>query len=415
MQLSQFGHKFSGDMGVTTLMDDLGQALSSGENMLMLGAGNPANIPQVQTRLRQQMYDLLLDEGRFERAVGDYSPPEGNAAFIVALAELLQRTYGWDIGPENIALTNGSQTAFFYLFNMFGGPYPDGSFKKILLPLAPEYIGYADTGVAPNLFVANKPEIEHLDDCLFKYHVDFEHLVVDDDIAAICVSRPTNPTGNVLTDEEVARLSQIAREHDIPFIIDNAYGEPFPSIIFTDAKLIWDEHVILSMSLSKLGLPGVRTGIVLARPEVIKAISALNAVVSLSPGGFGASLATDMVRSGEVLDLAREIIRPFYEQKAKQAVDWLHREMRDATCFIHKPEGAFFLWLWFRDLPITSAELYQRLKARGVIVVPGEFFFPGLEHEPWPHKHECIRMSYAQEASVVEQGIRIIAEEVKRA
>jgi len=415
MQLSNFGRKFSGDTGVTLLMDDLGQALSGDHEVMMLGGGNPAYIPEMQSQLRQQMIDLLLDEGRFERTIGDYSPPQGNAAFIAALAGLLQRTYGWDIGPENIALTNGSQTAFFYLFNMFGGQYPDGSFKKILLPLAPEYIGYVDTGITPDLFVASKPGIEYLDDCLFKYHVDFEHLIVGDDIAAICVSRPTNPTGNVLTDEEVAHLSQIAKARGIPFIIDNAYGEPFPGIIFSDVEPIWDEHVILSMSLSKLGLPGVRTGIVLARPEVIKAISAMNAVVSLSPGGFGAALTTDMVRSGKVLDLGREIIRPFYERKAWLAVEWLHREMGDATCYIHKPEGAFFLWLWFRDLPITSAELYQRLKARGVIVVPGEFFFPGLEHEAWPHKHECIRMSYAQDASVVEQGIRIIAEEVKRA
>ena len=124
---------------------------------------------------------------------------------------------------------------------------------------------------------------------------------------------------------------------------------------------------------------------------------------------------TDMIRSGEVLNLGYEIIRPFYQQKVEQALTWLRREMGDATCYIHKPEGAFFLWLWFRDLPITSAELYQRLKARNVIVLPGEFFFPGLEHDPWRHKQECIRMSYAQEASAVEQGIRIIAEEVKRA
>ena len=415
MKLSTFGRKFSADTGLTLLMDDLGRALSSDREVMMLGGGNPAYIPEVQTRLRQQMYDLLLDEGRFERAVGDYAPPQGNVAFIAALAELLHRTFGWDIGPQNIALTNGSQTAFFYLFNMFGGPQPDGSFKKVLLPLAPEYIGYADTGIAPDLFVASRPEIKYLDDRLFKYHVDFERLTVDDDIAAICVSRPTNPTGNVLTDEEVAKLSQIARAHGIPFIIDNAYGTPFPNIIYTDVKPIWEEHVILTMSLSKLGLPGLRTGIVIARPEVIKAISAINAVISLSPGGFGAFLMTDMIRSGEVLNLGYEIIRPFYQQKVEQALTWLRREMGDATCYIHKPEGAFFLWLWFRDLPITSAELYQRLKARNVIVLPGEFFFPGLEHDPWRHKQECIRMSYAQEASAVEQGIRIIAEEVKRA
>ncbi|MDI5434805.1 hypothetical protein MJM45_29760, partial [Salmonella enterica subsp. enterica serovar Kentucky] len=37
----------------------------------------------------------------------------------------------------------------------------------------------------------------------FKYHVDFEHLHIGEETGMICVSRPTNPTGNVITDEEL--------------------------------------------------------------------------------------------------------------------------------------------------------------------------------------------------------------------
>jgi valine--pyruvate aminotransferase len=81
---------------------------------------------------------------------------------------------------------------------------------------------------------------------------------------------------------------------------------------------------------------------------------------------------------------------------------------------IHQPEGAIFLWLWFEGMPISSDELYQRLKRRGVYVIAGEHFFPGLEDD-WQHRHECIRVSYAQDAGVVERGIGIIAEEVRRA
>ena len=48
----------------------------------------------------------------------------------------------------------------------------------------------------------------------------------EDKIGAICCSRPTNPTSNVLTDGEMARLDALAQEHGIPLIIDNAYGTP---------------------------------------------------------------------------------------------------------------------------------------------------------------------------------------------
>ncbi len=414
MQLSTFGQKFTAESGILQLMDDLGQALAGDEPKLMLGGGNPAAIPDVQAALRRRMQDMLADEESFERMVGSYGPPEGDRAFATALASLLRRTYGWDIGPQNIALTNGSQTAFFYLFNLFAGEFAGGEDKRILLPLAPEYIGYADIGLVEDLFVANKPEIELLEGGLFKYRVDFDTLPVSDAIGAICVSRPTNPTGNVLTDAEVQRLGQLAAVQGIPFIIDNAYGTPFPNILFADAQPIWDDHIVLCMSLSKLGLPGARTGIVIANEEVARTVGVMNAILSLAPGNAGAALALDWVRSGEIIRISNEVIRPFYQQKQAQAVAWVKEAMAGAPYRIHKPEGAFFLWLWFPDLPITSAELYERLKRRHVIVVPGHYFFPGLA-APWQHRWECIRVNYAMDAATVAQGIQIIGEEVRRA
>ena len=82
------------------------------------------------------------------------------------------------------------------------------------------------------------------------------------------------------------------------------------------------------------------------------------------------------------------------------------------TSNAHKPEGAFFLWLWLPDLPISSQELYQRLKAHGVLVVPGHHCFFGL-NEDWPHRHECIRISYVQEEQAVQTGMKKIAEVIR--
>jgi valine--pyruvate aminotransferase len=297
---------------------------------------------------------------------------------------------------------------------MLAGNDDTGRVRRILLPLTPEYIGYADQGILADTFTANRPAIEHLDDHLFKYHVDFDRLTIDDDIGAICLSRPTNPTGNVLTDDEVAKLMGLARRHDIPLILDNAYGTPFPHIIFTDATPVWDDNVILCMSLSKVGLPGVRTGIVIANEQVIRGLAGVNAIVNLTTGGFGAALTVEMIESGEIISISNDVIRPFYQDKALRAVEWVRRELAGCDFRIHRPEGAIFLWLWFPDLPITSAALYQRLKERGVLVIPGHHFFPGLR-EDWRHTHECIRVTYSQSPEVVEKGIAIIAEEVKHA
>ncbi len=414
MKISNFAKKITCESGIGRLMDDLDVAFASGKDMMMLGGGNPAHIPQVQEYFRQSMRQLLERPAEFAKAIGDYSPPQGNKEFIEAMTHLLNKQFHWGIKCENVALTNGSQSAFFILFNMFAGRFDDGVQRKILFPLAPEYIGYCDVGLEEGLFVANKPLIDFVDDHVFKYHIDFENLNITDDIGAICVSRPTNPTGNVLTDSEIEKLSELAQRHDIPLIIDNAYGTPFPNIIFTQAAPIWNEQTVVCMSLSKLGLPAGRTGIIVAAKEIINMVAKANAVMILSPGSLGASIATEMVRSGQILTLARDVIRPYYQEKAKFAIDLLMHELKGLNFYMHTCEGAIFLWLWFRDLPVTTFELYERLKKRKVIVVPGHYFFPGLSQQ-WKHKDQCIRINYSRDRQTISTAIGIIADEVRKA
>ncbi len=412
MNLSLFGEKFSAKTGILELMEDLGAALNSSEKMYMLGGGNPAHIPKVNAIWQKRMKDILIHENQFNSMLTNYDSSQGKNTFLEALAELLHNQYGWDITANNIAITNGSQSAFFFLLNMFSGTFKDGKKKKILFPLIPEYIGYADQNIEEGSFTSRKSIIKNIDDKTFKYFIDFEKLNINESIAAICVSRPTNPTGNVLTDEEINKLSIIAEENDIPLLIDNAYGSPFPHIIFEDINSIWNKNIILGMSLSKLGLPSVRTGIIIAEETIIKKISAVNAIVSLSSGSIGQVLTTPYIKNGEILQICKNIIKPFYLKKSIQAVKWIK------DCFgsnidysIHKSEGALFLWIWFRNLSITTKELYKKLKMRKVLILPGSYFYFGLE-KPWEHKDECIRLTYSQSSEDVKKGIEIIADEV---
>jgi valine--pyruvate aminotransferase len=418
MNFSSFGLRFSGSSGILKLMDDLGRALSdaarSDRPVYMLGGGNPAHIPALDAYFHERMASVLANPGEFEHAIGDYDAPQGEQAFIQALADLLRRELHWPVQSENIALTNGSQSAFFFLFNLLAGDFADGTRKRILFPLTPEYIGYADLGLHDDLFIGHRPLIDIIGAHRFKYRVDFSQLNLDDSVGAICVSRPNNPTGNVLTDEEIAHLRELARAHEIPVILDNAYGTPFPGIVFTQATPVWDRQTVVCMSLSKLGLPGTRTGIVIADEPLIHARSAMNAVFNLASGSLGAVLAHDLVASGAILNLSQNLIQPYYRQRMEQAVAWLDDALIACDYFLHQPEGAFFLWLWLRDFPIGNLDLYERLKQRGVIVVSGHYFFPGLKDD-WPHRHECLRISYTQDPERVRAGIAIIGEEVKKA
>ena len=410
MPYSIFGNKFTQHSGITELMDDLNEGVKGGEELLMLGGGNPASIPRIEERLTELMQQLL-DQGKLVDTLANYDGPKGKDTFAIAISELFNDLYGWDLSAENVMLTNGSQNAFFYLFNLLGGNFNEGKKKKILFPLAPEYIGYADASVSEDAFVAVRPRITELENQMFKYNVDFDALKITDDIGAICVSRPTNPTGNVLTDDEIEKLDVLAKANNIPLIIDNAYGTPFPNIIFEDVKPHYNDNTILCLSLSKFGLPGARCGIVIANTTIIKALANLSGIMALSPGSIGPEIVLPLVKSKEIIDLSDNVIKPFYQQKSEFAIKLLLSKIPNKSFRIHKAEGALFLWLWFKDLPISSNELYKKLKEKGLIVVSGHYFFPGLDQD-WQHKNECIRLDYAQDIDVVERGVTILADTI---
>lgn len=237
MEFSDFGTKLSSHSGILQLMDDIGRPMPEGTRVRPLGGGNPARVGEVEAVYRSEMEKLLSSGEDFEAFISHYDSPQGRVEFLEAVASFFSREYGWPITSENVALTNGSQCAMFYLFNLFSGKTGDRT-QTILFPLMPEYIGYADQGIESNTFVSVPSKCEYFEDRTFKYTLDRErvreYLDGHPEVGAIAVSRPTNPSGNVLTDDEIEFLSSLAHSHSIPLIIDNAYGLPFPNIIFTD-------------------------------------------------------------------------------------------------------------------------------------------------------------------------------------
>lgn len=414
MTFSSRGQRLAGGSGIEQLMDDLGHALAaSGPSPHMLGGGNPAHIPAMEGIWLRRMQEIIGDPATLRRTLSIYDPPRGNPDCIRWLAELLRAEYGWPVGPENIAVTPGGQTAFFFLFNLLGGEREDGSHGKILFPLMPEYIGYANQALESDMFVARRPRIERTGLHAFKYHLDFENLDAGPDIRAICVSRPTNPSGNLISDGELGRLASIAAEKKIPLIIDNAYGWPFPGIVFGEAAPLWTENTVHVMSLSKFGLPGTRTAFVVGPPEIASAVSSMMAVTGLANGNFGQAIAGPLLKSSQILDLSREVIRPFYLRKRNAALAAVEEFFpQDLPFSLHQSEGAMFLWIRIENSRCTSRALYESLKNRGVLVVPGEYFFFGLPEDGWKHRHECLRVSFAMQDDDVRAGLRIIAEEI---
>ena len=409
-KLSKFGEKFSQESGIISLMKDLGSALNENPDLIFMGGGNPARIPQIEDYFHQRLKQVAESENERFNLLSVYQSPQGELQLRKEMADYLGRRFEWQITEKNIAFANGSQSAFFTIYNLLAGEMPDGEQKKIHFPLAPEYVGYANAGLSEAFFTSTKPDIELIGDDMFKYHVNFEQLNVSENIAALSVSRPTNPTGNVLTDDEIKQLDALAKQNNIPLIIDGAYGLPFPNITFVDATPHWNENTILVLSLSKLGLPAVRTGIVIANEEFIDQFTKVNTICNLATSSTGPTLMSGTFNNDDITGLT-ETVRHYYKTKVASVAQELKAALAGIPFRIHVPEGAIFIWLWLQDLPITSNELYQKLKSKGVLVIPGEEFFIGLDN--WQHKSECIRISYAQPPEKITAGINIIQQELK--
>nr|WP_318719178.1 MULTISPECIES: valine--pyruvate transaminase [unclassified Roseofilum] len=393
--LTQFGTQMSRLSGVRAIMKDIIETLRAGggQQFINLSAGNPVILPPVEQVWRECTADLLASP-EYGEVVCRYGSSQGYQPLIDAVVTDFNQRYGLNLSDRNVLITPGSQSVYFYAANAFGGYTSEGKLKQVVLPLSPEYTGYGGVCLTPEALKAYKPKLDIEEgNHRFKYRPDFSQLRITEDTGCFIFSRPCNPTGNVLTDEEVKKISGLASEYNVPVLIDSAYGPPFPALNFTEMTPQFGGNLLHCMSLSKAGLPGERIGVAIGDPDLISILEAFQTNLCIHSSRYGQAIAARAIQSGQLANLSETVIRPHYQGKFAQLEASLTEAMPNSLpWFLHKGEGAIFAWLWLRDLPITDWELYQSLKKVGIIVVPGSTFFPGLQEE-WVHKHQCIRIS----------------------
>ncbi|MDZ7950848.1 valine--pyruvate transaminase [Nostoc sp. DedQUE09] len=414
--LTQIGAQMSNLTGVRAIMKDIIETLraGAGQQFINLSAGNPLILPEVEQLWRDCTAQLLASP-EYGEVVCRYGSSQGYAPFVEAIANDFNKRYGLNLSDRNILITPGSQTLYFYAANTFGGYTPSGELKQIVLPLSPDYTGYGGICLVPKALTAYKPTLD-IDAAAhrFKYRPDFSKLTITENTGCVLFSRPCNPTGNVLTDDEVKKIAALAAPYNLPVLIDSAYAPPFPALNFTEMTPVFGDNILHCMSLSKAGLPGERIGIAIGDEKWIEVLECFQANMSLHSSRYGQAIAAYAINSGALVEISHTVIRPFYQNKFTVLETSLEEAMpKDLPWYLHRGEGAIFAWLWLQDLPMSDWEFYQLVKQVGVIIVPGSTFFPGLEEE-WAHKHQCFRISLTgtdEEIATAMQRLAKVAEE----
>ena len=218
-----------------------------------------------------------------------------------------------------------------------------------------------------------------------------------------------NPTGISYSLEKKKKLIQLAEKYDFYIIEDDYLSELIYDEEVDYIPFKWldkQDRVIYIKSFSKIFLPGIRIGYIVA-PEVFKE--------SMRNSKFNTDIATSslMQRALEmyisegrwkenILQLDKE-----YKKRYKLMAEVIDKELKDKISY-HKPGGGLTFYLTLKDDLITSRQLFLRLRKKGVYITPGVLFFRDMSEGD-----KTFRIGFAQtNEEKITKGLKIIREEL---
>lgn len=398
--------------GLRSIMEDIATATaaSAGARWLNLSVGNPAFIPDVTARWQQLTGEALADS--FADVSCRYGPSRGRPELVAAVVDYFNRRYGWGIGPANVLVGPGSQMLCFMAVALFTGPGAERP-AKLILPMIPDYTGYEGLCLTPGGIVGIEPELVKEDERSFRYQFDFEALASRTDAGLMLLSSPSNPTGRCVDAGEMATLIAAAEKADVPLLLDNAYGEPFPCIGESSLPPVWHDNVINCFTLSKAGLAGERIGFAIGHERYIAPLVSFLSNSTLHASQLAQMVVARALEAGVLDAMATTMIRPFYARRRKEAESLLVDALPAQVPWrLHLSQGGMFCWIWVDGDWFDDLAFYQVLKDKNVFVVPGRHFFidPAGNGRMGSHGRQCFRVSISPDEATFSEGAGRIAE-----
>ncbi len=330
-----------------------------------------------------------------------YGPSDGLPELKEAMADYFGR-YSIKIAPEELLITTGGSEAALFVMNLVGD-YGD----EVIIP-EPFYTNYSSFATMAGLKVV--PVTTRAEDGFHLPSASVIEGAITSKTKAVLVCSPNNPTGTVLTWEELRSLAEIARNHDLFLIGDEVYKEfTYDGVVHHSLLELegMEEKVIVLDSVSKrFSACGARVGAIISRNRGVMAAALKFGQARLCPPTIeqvGAVAAYRMDPS------YFDPIRAEYRERRDVLLEGLTAH---PGVFLKKPEGAFYMIV---KLPVKDSNRFARwllsdwkVDGETVMVAPGDGFYatPGLGNDE-------IRVAYVLEAPQLERAARILVESLK--
>lgn len=330
------------------------------QNVFDYSLGNPS-VP-APDKLTERLISLL--ETKSPAELHGYSPTLGNQEAREAVAESLSERFHMEYRTEHIFMTNGAASSIAHALRAVTVP---GDTVLTFAPYFPEYQPYV-TLAGLNLKIV-PPD-------LARFQMDFEKLedMLTEDVSAVLINTPNNPSGTAYTTETLEEMAKILRKkeaeygHDIYVISD----EPYREIIFTGADSpypasIYDRTITCYSFSKSLSIPGERIGYVAVSPRCPDAGLLIDMCGQISRG-IGHNCPSSLIQMAvkDVLNETADL--SVYETN----MNLLYDKLMELGFVCMKPQGTFYMFP--KALEEDAGAFCMRAREYDLLLVPGDTF-----------------------------------------
>ena len=349
------------------------------EDVISLGVGEPDFVTPWSIR-ESCVYGL-------EQGYTSYTANRGLWELREEICALQKRNFNIDYDPKtNVLVTVGVSEALDIAMRAILTPG-----DEILIP-EPCYVSYkACASLAGAVAVAVPAKIENN----FSITPADLEAHVTNKTKALLIGYPNNPTGAILTKEQLMDIAKFAQEHDLIVISDEIYGDLTYGgerhVCFAGLPGMKDRTILLNGFSKAYAMTGWRIGYAMSNPAIISAMTKIHQYTMLCAPITAQIAAVEALRHGE--KYMKKMVSE-YDKRRRLIYDGLTNA--SLKCF--EPKGAFYIFPDITSTGLTSEEFAEQLLMKEhVALVPGTAF--GQCGEGY------VRCSYATSVTKISEAI----------
>ena len=336
--------------------------------------------------------DSLLEDAiaAIRAGANQYPPARGIPALRQAIVDHQKRFYDLSFDPDTqVLVTTGATEAIAAALLAFVEPGDE------VIALEPYYDSYA-AGIA---FAGGRRVPVTLRAPSYRLDLDELRAAVTPRTKVLLINSPHNPTGTVLTDEELRGISAVAVEHDLVVITDEVYEHLVYDGLEHRPLASYDGMAERTVSISSAGktfaVTGWKIGWVTGSPAVVTAVTTAKQFLTFTSGApFQPAVAKALALGNDYFDALRADLQ--------SRRDLFCDGLADLGFEVHRPAGTYFITTDIRSLGHTDGITFCRMlpEKTGVVAIPHQVFYDNQDFG-----RPLVRWAFCKQPEVLQEAL----------